>query len=61
VKAGFDPAGTVVAGSGLAAAEAAQSITTAQAASLGGMVVTPLSHRWRRSSCRCASRSPPWR
>lgn len=40
VKAGFDPAGTLVAGSGLAAAEAAQSITTAQAASLGGMVAT---------------------
>ncbi|HET8946378.1 MAG TPA: MMPL family transporter, partial [Candidatus Polarisedimenticolia bacterium] len=39
-KAGFDPAGILVAGSGLAAAEAAQSITTAQAASLGGMVVT---------------------
>jgi len=39
-KAGFDPAGILVAGSGLAAAEAAQAITTAQAASLGGMVAT---------------------
>jgi len=38
--AGFDPAGVFVAGSGLAAAEAAQAITSAQAASLGGMVVT---------------------
>jgi predicted RND superfamily exporter protein len=37
-RAGFDPAAVLVAGSGLAAAEAAQSITTAQAASLGSMV-----------------------
>ena len=39
-KAGFDPANVQVAGSGLAAAEAAQSITSAQAASLGSMVAT---------------------